>query len=87
MFEATCDSEPDVEAFDQLAHQVLGGRVRFAVEPIDPDVNWVAKSLEGLQPVTGWLRHPEGERRPTEVVIDENGWQLTLDVAEGHQTG
>jgi 23S rRNA (cytosine1962-C5)-methyltransferase len=48
------------------------------------------RGLEGLAPVTGWLRHPDaadGARRPTEVTIDENGWQLTLDVAEGHKTG
>ncbi len=51
VFEATCDAEPDVEAFNALAREVLGGKVSFAVEAIDPDVNWVAKSLEGLQPV------------------------------------
>jgi len=48
------------------------------------------RGLEGLAPVTGWLRHPEtadGSRRSTAVTIDENGWQLTLDVAEGHKTG
>jgi 23S rRNA (cytosine1962-C5)-methyltransferase len=48
------------------------------------------RKLEGLEPVTGWLRHPEtadGSRRSTEVTIHENGWQLTLDVAEGHKTG
>lgn len=48
------------------------------------------RGLEGLEPVTGWLRHPEtpdGSRRPTEVTIHENGWKLTLDVAEGHKTG
>lgn len=55
----------------------------FVYERSDSNV----RGLEGLQPVTGWLRHPEGERRPTEVTIDENGWQLTLDVAEGHKTG
>jgi 23S rRNA (cytosine1962-C5)-methyltransferase len=41
------------------------------------------RSLEGLAPASGWLR---GEG-PTEVRIHENGWQLTLDVAEGHKTG
>jgi 23S rRNA (cytosine1962-C5)-methyltransferase len=49
-----------------------------------------ARALEGLAPVTGWLRHPDtagSERRATEVTIHENGWQLTLDVAEGHKTG
>lgn len=48
------------------------------------------RGLEGLAPVTGWLRHPEtadGSRRATEVTIHENGWKLTLDVAEGHKTG
>ena len=48
------------------------------------------RGLEGLEPVTGWLRHPEtadGARRSTEVTIHENGWKLTLDVAEGHKTG
>jgi len=41
------------------------------------------RTLEGLAPVTGWLR---GEG-PTEVVISENTWKLSLDVAEGHKTG
>ena len=45
------------------------------------------RQLEGLEPRTGWLRHPEGPQRSTEVTIDENGWKLTLDVAEGHKTG
>ena len=41
------------------------------------------RGLEGLQSATGWLRG-EGS---TEVAISEHGWQLTLDVAEGHKTG
>ena len=41
------------------------------------------RGLEGLQPATGWLR---GEGA-TEVTIAEHGWQLTLDVAQGHKTG
>jgi len=41
------------------------------------------RGLEGLAPVTGWLR---GDG-PTEVSIDEHQWKLTLDVAEGHKTG
>ena len=41
------------------------------------------RGLEGLQPVTGWLRG-EGE---TELAITEHGWTLTLDVATGHKTG
>ncbi|WP_423595963.1 class I SAM-dependent rRNA methyltransferase [Roseateles sp. MS654] len=41
------------------------------------------RTLEGLEPVTGWLRGG-GD---TAVVISENAWKLSLDVAEGHKTG
>ncbi|MFM8509429.1 MAG: class I SAM-dependent rRNA methyltransferase, partial [Betaproteobacteria bacterium] len=41
------------------------------------------RTLEGLQPVAGWLRGGGA----TEVTIDEHDWKLTLDVAEGHKTG
>ncbi len=41
------------------------------------------RELEGLTPVTGWLRG-EGD---TVVQIREHRWQLTLDVASGHKTG
>jgi len=51
VFEATCEDQPDVEAFNAIARDVLGGDVSFSVETIDPTVNWVAKSLEGLKPV------------------------------------
>jgi ribosomal protein L11 methyltransferase len=52
VFEATCDTAPDLALFAELARATLGGEVGFAVEPIDPEINWVAKSLEGLQPVS-----------------------------------
>jgi 23S rRNA (cytosine1962-C5)-methyltransferase len=41
------------------------------------------RGLEGLQPVTGWLRG-DGD---TEVTITEHDWQLGLDLASGHKTG
>jgi 23S rRNA (cytosine1962-C5)-methyltransferase len=41
------------------------------------------RELEGLPPVTGWLRGEGG----TEATIDEHAWRLTLDVAQGHKTG
>jgi 23S rRNA (cytosine1962-C5)-methyltransferase len=41
------------------------------------------RKLEGLEPVAGWLRGDGA----TGVTIREHGWQLTLDVAEGHKTG
>jgi 23S rRNA (cytosine1962-C5)-methyltransferase len=42
-----------------------------------------ARGLEGLEPVTGWLRG-DGS---TEVAIHEHGWTLGLDIATGHKTG
>lgn len=51
IFEATCTERPALEAFVELARQTLGGTVEFSVELLDPEVNWVAKSLEGLAPV------------------------------------
>ncbi len=41
------------------------------------------RALEGLPPVKGWLRG----QGATDVTIREHGWQLTVDVAEGHKTG
>ena len=51
IFEATCLEEPALAAFNEIARQTLGGDVTFSVEVIDPEINWVAKSLEGLAPV------------------------------------
>ncbi|WP_309624215.1 class I SAM-dependent methyltransferase [Methylibium sp.] len=45
------------------------------------------RDREGLGAVSGWLRLPAGDGGATAVAIREHGWQLTLDVAEGHKTG
>ncbi len=42
-----------------------------------------ARALEGLPEVTGWLRGG-GD---TALTIEEHGWRLGLDVAQGHKTG
>jgi ribosomal protein L11 methyltransferase len=85
VFEATCDHEPDVAAFDVLARQVLGGRVKFSVEPIDPNVNWVAKSLEGLQPVVagGFYVHGSHEDAPPPAGVTP----IRIDAAQAFGTG
>jgi len=51
VFEATCQGEPDIDAFNALAHHVLGGSVGFSIAALDIETDWVAKSLEGLAPV------------------------------------
>ncbi len=45
------------------------------------------RELEGLAPVTGWLRGAPTDVEDTEITIHEHGWQLTVDVARGHKTG
>ncbi len=48
------------------------------------------RQLEGLQPATGWLRggqRDDGSPVPVERSLREHGWQLTLNIAEGHKTG
>ncbi len=45
------------------------------------------RQLEGLAPLTGWLRGAPADADDTEIAIHEHGWQLTVDVARGHKTG
>ena len=45
------------------------------------------RELEGLPAQTGWLRGEPSEAGDTTVQITEHGWQLSLDVAQGHKTG
>lgn len=85
VFEATCTSEPDLEAFNAVARETLGGNVSFAVETIDPSVNWVAKSLEGLQPVIagGFYVHGSHEDTPPPGGLTA----IRIDAAQAFGTG
>lgn len=51
VFEATCDGPPDIDSFSELARATLGGSVAFSADRIDPSIDWVGRSLEGLKPV------------------------------------
>ena len=85
VFEATCDSEPDLDAFAELARTTLGGDVSFALEPIDPEVNWVAKSLEGLAPVVAGGFYVYGSHETAPVPTGLTG--IKIDAAEAFGTG
>ncbi|MGV3492162.1 MAG: 50S ribosomal protein L11 methyltransferase [Devosia sp.] len=85
VFEATCDSEPDIEAFNALAREALGGDVTFAIEPIDPTVNWVAKSLEGLKPVIAGGFFVYGSHEDT--VPTAGVTPIRIDAAQAFGTG
>lgn len=85
VFEATCDSPPDVESFVELARQTLGGAVEFSVAPIDPEINWVARSLEGLAPVIagGFYVYGSHETGP----IPGGLIPMKIDAAQAFGTG
>jgi len=85
VFEATTEMLPDLLAFEDLARQALGGDVDFSITPLDPDMNWVAKSLEGLQPVVAggfFVYGSHEERIPTAGPIP-----IRIDAAEAFGTG
>lgn len=84
-FEATCDSPPDLESFSELARQTLGGSIDFSVSPIDPEINWVAKSLEGLPPVIagGFYVYGSHETGP----IPHGLTAMRIDAAQAFGTG
>src|SRR5690349_16397270 len=84
VFDATCDSLPDLNAFNELAVATLGGAVEFTIEPIDTDTNWVAKSLEGLKPVTagGFYVYGSHETAPPAGLIP-----IRIDAAQAFGTG
>ncbi len=42
------------------------------------------RGLEGLEPVTGWLHGAAGEQ---DLVIEENGVRMAVDIVGGHKTG
>lgn len=85
VFEATCEAAPDLVAFADLARKALGGDVGFSVETIDPGVNWVAKSLEGLRPVVagGFYIHGSHDPAPTAAGVIP----IRIDAAEAFGTG
>jgi len=85
VFEATCDSEPDIEAFNAIARETLGGSVQFAIEAIDPTVNWVAKSLEGLKPVVAGGFYVYGSHEDT--VPTAGVTPIKIDAAQAFGTG
>ena len=64
-----------------IADSLLGatGCVRL-LERSDVDV----RALEGLEPVSGWLHGAEPE---ADVVIEEHGIRLGVDIRHGHKTG
>ena len=85
LFEAGCESPPNVEAFVELAQQTLDMDVQFSVTALDPDFNWVAKSLEGLAPVIagGFYVYGSHETAP----VPHGLTAMRIDAAQAFGTG
>ena len=85
VFEATCDGEPDLAQFNRIAREILGGEVAFSMEAIDPDINWVARSLEGLKPVRagGFYIHGSHDSGAAPAGLTA----IRIDAAEAFGTG
>jgi ribosomal protein L11 methyltransferase len=85
VFEATTPMLPDLHAFEAIARDVLGGEVGFTITPIDPEVNWIAKSLEGLKPVTAGRVYVHGTH--DESPVPAGLIPIRIDAAEAFGTG
>jgi ribosomal protein L11 methyltransferase len=85
LFEATCEALPDLDSFAELARATLGGNVEFSVEAIDPEINWVARSLEGLPPVIAGGFYVYGSHEPTP--LPGGLTSIRIDAAEAFGTG
>lgn len=85
IFEATCDSPPDIAAFTALAAEILGGEVNFAVNPIDADADWVSRSLEGLKPVTAGGFYVYGSH--DDGAVPRGLIAIRIDAAQAFGTG
>ena len=85
IFEAGCDSPAPVDSFAELAQQVIGQEVQFSVTALDPEVNWVAKSLVGLAPVIagGFYVYGSHESGP----IPGGLTPMKIDAAQAFGTG
>lgn len=85
VFEATCDGEPDLAAFAEIARQALGGAVSFSAEKIDPDIDWVARSQAGLAPVLAGGFYIHGSHDADKV--PSSARPILIDAAQAFGTG
>ncbi len=85
VFEATCAVQPDLERFAEIARAALAGEVEFAAEAIDPRINWVARSLEGLPPVAAGNFYVYGSH--AEAPPPAGSTPIHIDAAQAFGTG
>jgi len=85
IFEANCDGPPDIEKFCEIALETLGGKVQFSAEKIDPEIDWIARSLKDLKPVTAggfYIYASHNEEKPPKGTIP-----ILIEAAQAFGTG
>src|SRR6202000_1018784 len=68
-----------------LARATLGHDVVFSIEQLDPTVNWVARSLEGLQPVVAGAFYIYGSHETPPLPAGATA--IRIDAAQAFGTG
>ncbi len=82
--EAVYETAPDVDALSSFAQRMIGEPVGFDVEEL-PDIDWIAKSLEGLSSVTAgrFVVHGGHEREK----VPANAIGIEIEAAQAFGTG
>ena len=85
VFEATSNEKPNIELYNKLVQEVLGGKVSFNIEPVDVEFDYVAKSLEDLKPVSAGGFYIYGLH--DEKDIPKNLITIKIEAAQAFGTG
>ncbi len=85
VFEASCTNEPDIEAFNKLAKNTLGGSVTFSSVKVDKNIDWVSKSLAGLKPVIAGGFYVYGDHDEANLPSGVTG--IKIEAAQAFGTG
>ncbi len=85
VFEAICDSEPNIEQFNDLVSEVLKGRVNFSIEQVDSEIDYISKSLKDLQPISAGGFYIYGSHNKDELPNDQIA--IKIDAAQAFGTG
>lgn len=84
IFEAHCDGPPPEGAFEQFTKDMLGITPPFKIGPLQ-DQDWIAKSLEGLKPVSAGGFYVYGTHDAE--TIPPNQIPILIEAAQAFGTG
>lgn len=84
IFEAHCDGPPPEAAFEQFAKDMMDSDIKFTILPLQ-DQDWIAKSLEGLKPVSAGGFYVYGTHDAGSVPDDQI--PILIEAAQAFGTG